>query len=145
MPTHRTITAAVLAVAALSAGCGGGSDEEPTATGPSTTAAAATAVATTPAAEPAQPFEGTWQAGPAPFTKVVGALRKAGLGEYAETVIQGNDPSSRLTSELKVQGGYVLMTWSVDDRRSESRTVRATPRRGRPWSYARSAPRAGRR
>ena len=31
-------------------------------------------------------------------------------------MLQGNDPSSRLTSELKVQGGFVLMTWTVDDR-----------------------------
>ena len=38
------------------------------------------------------------------------------MGDYAENVIQGNDPSSQLTTELKVQGGFVLMSWSVDDR-----------------------------
>ncbi len=114
---HRAPTALTIALATLiglTAGCGGSSDAEPTAAAPSTTAAAA-APADEPS-EPAQPFEGTWRAGPAPFTKVVAALQRAGLGEYAETVLQDNDPASQLTSELKLQGGFVLLDWTVDDR-----------------------------
>lgn len=117
MPTYRTIAAVSITLAALTAGCSGSPAEEPTAA-PSTTAAAAPAVEHTESAEPsepAQPVEGTWRAGPAPLAKVVAALDKAGLGEYAETVILGNDPSSQVISDLKVQDGYVLVTWSVDD------------------------------
>ena len=118
MPTHRTLTTVAVLLAALTAGCGGGSADETSAAAPSTTAAAASVGPAGPAgpSEPAQPFEGTWRAGPAPFAKVVAALDRAGMGEYAEEVIQGNDPSSQVTADLKVQGGFVLLSWSVDDR-----------------------------
>ncbi len=118
MPTHRPITVVTVLLAALTAGCGGGSADETTAAAPPTTAAAASAEPAGPAesSEPAQPFEGSWRAGPAPFAKVVAALDKAGMGQYADNVIQGNDPSSQLTTDLKVQGGFVLLSWSVDDR-----------------------------
>jgi hypothetical protein len=110
-PYRATSCAVALVLAVSATACGASPDDEATAAQPTGTPSASASPA---AAEPAP--AGTWRAGPAPYAAVVTVLRDAGLGQWADVVLNGSEPTSQVTYDLKIQGGMVLLSSAVDDR-----------------------------
>jgi outer membrane protein TolC len=113
-PNHITFATVTLALAAMLSSCSNAPHHEATAAAAPASDAPAPAPATSAAVASAPELNGTWHAGPAPYADVVAALHDAGLDNAANTVLQGNKPSSRVAYDLKIQGGFVLLTSTVD-------------------------------
>jgi hypothetical protein len=113
-PRHRSaVCVLTLGLLALTGGCDSSPEAEPAAAATPTTPT--TSAASSAPAVPAPP-EGTWRAGPVPYSVVVDALNDAALGQWTDAVLKGTSPSSQVSYDMKVQGGFVLLTSTVDDR-----------------------------
>jgi hypothetical protein len=101
--------------AALVTGCSSGAVSKASSgsagQGPAT--ASPSAVVGSPAATTTS-FEGTWQAGPTPVESVLDHLAKVRLGRFTPDFLQGHAPTEQISYGLKLQGGVVLVTSTID-------------------------------
>lgn len=79
--------------------------------------AAATQQATSPTSSPpaaTSDVEGTWRAGPFALRDVTQHLQQEGLDRWADAFAEGRPPTTELVYDLKLQGGGLLLSVTID-------------------------------